>query len=164
MSSSKDAKPVLVDGPGAKGAKGSRLSPKTKAALATVAITALERLSDPKVRAQLADQGRSLAKQVSAWREQRSAGTAGRRSRVVRGLEQRATKIRAAIAAVSSERPDRLGTLQEAGALLDEIDLAIGVADGLPKGTRKEAIARVDAELDRVERLVFDASLPRPRG
>ena len=152
--------PKAIDVSGAKG-KGARLSPKAKAALATVAITALERLSDPKVRAQLAEHGRSLATQVITWRKQRTEGASGRRSRAVRGLEQRAAKIHAAIATLSGQRPDRAGSLTEARSLLDEIDVAISVADALPKQARKDAIARIDSELDRVERLVFDASLPR---
>lgn len=142
-----------------KGAGKGGLSPKTKAALATVALTAVERLSDPRVRAQLADQGRNLAKQVNQWRSERTTDGA-HRSRAVRNLEKRATTIRASVARLSSERPDRAGALGEADQVLDEIDLAIGVADGLPKATRREAIARLDVELDRVERLVFDAALP----
>lgn len=149
----------MVGGPGAKGSKGSGLSPKTKAALATVAITALERLSDPKVRAQLAEQGRGLAKQIGTWREQRTSSGSSR-SRAVKGLEQRATRIRASIETLAGERPDRAPVLQEATMVLDELDVAIGVADGLPKQTRREAMTRLDRELDRVERLVFDASLP----
>ena len=167
MSSAKgNDKPIVAPTSGVSSGSGKRggLSPKAKAALVTVALTAAERLSDPEVRARLAEQSRNLAKQVAEWRAQRSGGGDGtRRSRAVRGLEQRADRLRASVATLAVDRPDRADAVNEAHQVLDELDVAIGVADGLPKATRKEAITRVDQELDRVERLVFDAALPSPR-
>ena len=160
-------KPIVPPSAGVSSGSGKRsgLSPKTKAALVTVALTAAERLSDPEVRAKVAEQSRNLAKQVAEWRAQRNGtgGDGSQRSRAVRGLEQRADRLRASVATLAMDRPDRADAVYEAHEVLDELDVAIGVADGLPKATRKEAIARVDGELDRVERLVFEASLPSPR-
>ena len=49
----------------------ARTSDQAKAALADLAVVALERLSDPEVQAQIAAQGRAIADQAIAWRAER---------------------------------------------------------------------------------------------
>lgn len=136
------------------------MSPKAKAAMTTLAIAAVERLSDPEVRAKLAEQGRHLADQVVEWNRQRTADPDRRRSRRLRRIEERAAKLRATMDQLATGRPEIAAALVETRALLDEIDVAVGVAQGLPKDKRRQAATRLDAELERLEQGVLDLSLP----
>jgi hypothetical protein len=137
-----------------------KLSPKAKGAMATVAIAALERLSDPKVRAQLADQGRQLADQVATWRTQRQVNERGLRSRRLRRLQDRAANLRTSIVDLGAERPELSRALGPPTTLLDEVDTAIAVASRLPADKRRAADKRIATELDRLEQLVLEAALP----
>lgn len=142
------------------------MSPKAKAAMTTIALAAAERLSDPKVRAQLAQQGRQLAEQAKAWRterSERSGDPARTHSRRLRRMEARAAKLRSSIARLGKERPDLAEALQAPTALLDEVHAALAVADQLPNDKRRQAAGRVADELDRLEQLVLDAALPTGR-
>jgi hypothetical protein len=141
------------------GSKG--LSPRSKAALATVALTAVERLSDPKVRAQLAQQGRNVAALTATWRTQRASRPDIERHRGLRQLDRRITNLEATIAELSTGRPELSDALDAPRELVAGLRTAVGVAAGLPARTRRAAQQRIDGELDAVEALVFEVSLPQ---
>ncbi len=128
--------------------------------MATLALAAAERLSDPKVRAQLAEQSRQLAGQVATWRAQRIQDPDRTRSRRLRQLEVRAVKLRGSFSGLARERPERADALAEPMAVLDEVDAAITVADQLPNDKRRQAARRIAEQLDRLEQVAIDVALP----
>lgn len=137
------------------------LSPKAKGVAATLAVAALERLSDPEVRARVADQSRQLAVQVKDWRAQRTDGSASpKRSRRLRKLDDRAHQLRASIAELAARRPDRIEVLAAPTQLLDEVEAAIAAVDHLPADKQRAAVDRIGSELDRLEQVVLEAALP----
>jgi hypothetical protein len=137
------------------------LSPKAKGVAATLAVAALERLSDPEVRARVADQSRQLAQQVKEWRAQRSDGPPGtKRSRRLRKLDDRARQLRASMGELAARRPDRIEALAAPTQLLDQVDAAIAAVDHLPSDKQRAAVDRIGGELDHLEQVVLEAALP----
>lgn len=147
---------------------------KGKAALAKVGYGLLDRLSDPKVQDELVEQGRRVADLVQAWWKERkpqasddpsdpSSGKAGPLHGRFgqRKLERRVENLQASIAEAAQRRPDLAQALVALSATLEEISLALRIAGGLPLAKRKRAHLKIDEELDKLERTVFDAAMPR---
>ena len=152
-------------GPGAK---------KAKAAAAGLAVVALERLSDPKVRAQLAEQGRRAAEWAKTWRADRKAdgsvnpdknsppllGPLADRLQQ-RKLERRVKSLKASVAGLASGRPELAELLSAPTATLTEISSGLAVAGGLPRAKQLQAHLEIGRELDQLEATVFEVAMPK---
>ncbi|WP_421118471.1 hypothetical protein ACE2AJ_13925 [Aquihabitans daechungensis] len=140
----------------------------------SLGLIALQRLSDPEVRAQLAKHGRSLSEQASQWRAERAAqrslaspGSVEPRpvswtDRFGRGkLERRVERLRASVLSLGEGRPELARSLDPVLAALEEVSSAIEVAEVLPLAKRVRAHQKVDRVLDDLEAGLFDAALPQ---
>ena len=136
------------------------MSPKAKAAMTTIALAAVERLSDPAVRAKLMEQTRHLADQVKEWQKQRTSDPTRKRSRRLRRLDERASSLRSTMDRFASQRPEVADALLGPRAVLDEVDVALEVAADLPKDKRRQAARRIADELDRLEQTALDIAIP----
>lgn len=148
-----------------------------KEALAVVAIGLIKRLSEPEVQDAIARQAVALADMAKKWNDERrrrpkpiddaehedddspSSGGLGAHFGQ-RKLERRVERLESSIDRVADGRPDLVEALTGARENLAAIRVALDVADGLPLVKRKQAHFRLDEELDKLERLVFDASMP----
>ncbi len=140
----------------------------------SLGLIALQRLSDPEVRAQLAQHGRTLTESASQWRAERSASRSlagpggldpvpaswtdrfGRRK-----LERRVQRLRASVLGLGEGRPELARSLDPVLAALEEVSSAIEVAEVLPLAKRMRAHQKVDRVLDDLEVGLFDAALPQ---
>ena len=143
----------------------------------SLALIALQRLSDPEVRAQLAKQGRSISASAKEWRAERS----GRRSELTAGgvhpsppglsdrfgrrkLERRVQRLRASVLNLGEGRPELARSLDPVLAALEEVTSAIDVAELMPLPKRVRAHQRIDRVLNELEGGLFEAALPQLRG
>lgn len=138
---------------------------------ASLALLALQRLSDPDVRAQLAKHGRTLADNAREWRTERAgrreasridgapAGFADRFGR--RKLDRRIGRLRSSVLALGEGRPDLATSLDPVLAALEEVSSALDVAASLPLAKRVWAHQRVDRVIDELETGLFEAALPQ---
>lgn len=142
---------------------------KAKAAAASLAFIALERLSDPQVRAQVAQQGRNVADLAKKWRDERrrngEPATPGLPAFVgdrfgQRKLEKRVDRLGASLGDLSAQRPELAEPLAGVASTLQEIRSALTIAGDLPLAKRKRAHVRIDHELDRLEQSVFETLMP----
>ena len=140
----------------------------------SLALIALQRLTDPEVRAQLAKHGRTLTDSASEWRSERSARRSladpanvdaapaswtdrfGRRK-----LERRVERLRASVLSLGEGRPELARSLDPVLAALEEVTSAIEVAEVLPLTKRFRAHQKVDRVLDDLEAGLFNAALPQ---
>ncbi|MCU1372285.1 MAG: hypothetical protein JWO77_3479 [Ilumatobacteraceae bacterium] len=140
----------------------------------SLGLIALQRLSDPEVRAQLAKHGRTLTDNANQWRAERSASRSlegpggvalppsswtdrfGRRK-----LERRVQRLRASVLSLGEGRPELARSLDPVLAALEEVTSAIEVAEVLPLTKRIRAHQKVDRVLDGLEASLFDAALPQ---
>lgn len=140
----------------------------------SLALIALQRLSDPEVRAQLAKHGRTLTDSANQWRTERSAQRSlagpggvdpapptwtdrfGRRK-----LERRVERLRASVLSLGEGRPELARSLDPVLAALEEVTSAIEVAEVLPLAKRIRAHQKVDRVLDDLEAGLFNAALPQ---
>ena len=145
-----------------------------KAVSVSLALLALQRLSDPEVRAQLAKHGRTLTESASQWRAERAAQRSlaapgsvdaappswsdrfGRRK-----LERRVERLRASVLGLGEGRPELARSLDPVLEALEEVSSAIDVAEVLPLTKRIRAHQKVDRVLDGLEAGLFDAALPQ---
>ncbi|WP_426571168.1 hypothetical protein [Aquihabitans sp. McL0605] len=140
----------------------------------SLALIALQRLSDPDVRAQLAKQGRSISDNAKEWRAERSsrraqlaadgvdpapAAIADRFGR--RKLERRVQRLRASVLGLGEGRPELARELDPVLAALEEVTSAIDVAELLPFAKRVRAHQKVDRVLDGLEAGLFESALPQ---
>lgn len=157
----------------------ARTSDQAKAALADLAVVALERLSDPEVQAQIAAQGRAIADQAIAWRAERrrrarldddgdAASPAGSsrsgwlsESFGQGKLEGRVEALESSMAGLGRDRPELAESLASPITTLEQVSSALEVAGGLPLLKRKQAHRRIDEDLDQLEQLVFDVAMPK---
>lgn len=161
-----------------KGSGSSSGAGRSKAALTSAALVVAKQLSDPKVRAQIVEQGTAVADLARSWRtERRSPGSSGSLSdgtntntstgpaaggaAVGRGKQERRVQhLRTSVARLAQGRPELAGSLVPVSTTLDQIDDALDVAAGLPLTKRKKARRRIDETLDRLEETIFEASMP----
>lgn len=141
----------------------------------SLGLIALQRLSDPEVRAQLAKHGRTLTDNASQWRAERAsqrslsspdgvvsgathswADRFGRRK-----LERRVERLRASVLSLGEGRPELARSLDPVLAALEEVTSAIEVAEVLPLAKRIRAHQKVDRVLDELEAGLFNAALPQ---
>ena len=140
----------------------------------SLGLIALQRLSDPEVRAQLAKHGRTLTENANQWRAERSAQRSltspdgvwaappswtdrfGRRK-----LERRVERLRASVLSLGEGRPELARSLDPVLAALEEVTSAIEVAEVLPLTKRIRAHQKVDRILDDLEASLFNAALPQ---
>ena len=140
----------------------------------SLALIALQRLSDPEVRAQLAKHGRTITDTANEWRTERSARRSladpanvdavpaswtdrfGRRK-----LERRVERLRASVLSLGEGRPELARSLDPVLAALEEVTSAIEVAEVLPLTKRIRAHQKVDRVLDDLEAGLFAAALPQ---
>ena len=140
----------------------------------SLGLIALQRLSDPEVRAQLAKHGRTLTESASQWRAERSAqrslaGPGGLDAAPAtwtdrfgrRKLERRIERLRASVLALGEGRPELARSLDPVLAALEEVTSAIEVAEVLPLAKRVRAHQKVDRVLDDLEAGLFQAALPQ---
>lgn len=141
----------------------------------SLGIIALQRLSDPEVRAQLAKHGRTLTENANQWRTERAAQRSltspdradGARpsswtDRFGRGkLERRVERLRASVLSLGEGRPELARSLDPVLAALEEVSSAIEVAEVLPLTKRIRAHQKVDRVLDDLEAGLFNAALPQ---
>lgn len=140
----------------------------------SLALIALQRLSDPEVRAQLAKHGRTLTDSASQWRAERAAqrslagpggvdpapaSWADRFGR--RKLERRVERLRASVLTLGEGRPELARSLDPVLAALEEVTSAIDVAEVLPFTRRIRAHQKIDRVLNDLEAGLFDAALPQ---
>ncbi len=140
----------------------------------SLGLIALQRLSDPEVRAQLAKHGRTLTENAAQWRAERSAqrslagpggidpapaSWADRFGR--RKLERRVERLRASVLSLGEGRPELARSLDPVLAALEEVSSAIEVAEVLPFAKRIRAHQQVDRVLDDLETGLFHAALPQ---
>ena len=147
---------------------------KAKAAAAGLAMIALERLSDPKVRAQLAEQGRRAAEWAKTWRADRKADASANPDRNLapklgplgdrlqqRKLERRVKSLKASVAGLASGRPELAELLVAPTATLTEISSGLAVAAGLSRAKQQQAHLEIGHELDQLEAMVFEVAMPK---
>jgi hypothetical protein len=139
----------------------------------SLGLIALQRLSDPEVRAQLAKHGRTLADNANQWRAERSAQRSLSSPDAVsarpswtdrfgrRKLERRVERLRASVLSLGEGRPELARSLDPVLAALEEVSSAIEVADTMPLTKRMRAHQKVDRILDGLEAGLFDAALPQ---
>lgn len=152
----------------------------------SLALIAAQRLSDPEVRAQLAQHGRTLAANAKEWRAERSVRsdgaipTSGREAGAVvpsddlrlpppglgdrvgrRRLQRRIDRLRVSVLALGEGRPELAAQLDPVLAALEEVGSALDVAAGLSLPKRIRAHQRVDSVLDVLEAGLFEAALPQ---
>ncbi len=153
-------------------AEGSKRSSRdVKRISASLALLALQRLSDPEVRAALAKHSRTLADNARDWRIERAArrgapgldvGPAGFGDRFGRRkLDRRVERLRSSVLALGEGRPDLALSLDPVLAALEEVTSALDVAAGLSLAKRVWAHQRVDRVLDDLETGLFEAALPQ---
>lgn len=160
--------------PPASSSKASSSKRDIKAISISLALLALQRLSDPEVRAQLAKQGRTFTDSATEWRAERAsrrsfdgpgrvgpmpASWADRFGR--RKLERRIDRLRASVLALGEGRPELARSLDPVLAALEEVTSAIDVAEVLPLAKRVRAHQKVDRVLDDLEAGLFAAALPQ---
>lgn len=150
-----------------------------KAALASLGLVLIKRLSEPEVQDAIAKQAVTLADMAKKWNEERKdrpspaatdnhpadeggqSGSGGIGARFGQGkLERRVDHLESSIIAVTEGNSDAAEALAGASANLAAIRVSLEVAEGLPLFKRKQAHFRLDDELDKLERLVFDAAMP----
>jgi len=141
----------------------------------SLGLIALQRLSDPAVRAQLAKHGRTLTDNANQWRAERAAQRSLSSPSVVtttsapswtdrfgrRKLERRVERLRASSLALGEGRPELARSLDPVLAALEEVTSAIEVAEVLPLTKRIRAHQKVDRVLDDLEAGLFNAALPQ---
>jgi hypothetical protein len=141
----------------------------------SLGLIALQRLSDPEVRAQLAKHGRTLTENANQWRAERAAQRsltapggveAGRVPSWTdrfgrRKLERRVERLRASVLSLGEGRPELARSLDPVLAALEEVTSAIEVAEVLPITKRVRAHQKVDRILDGLEASLFNAALPQ---
>ena len=145
-----------------------------KAISISLGLLALQRLSDPEVRAQLAKHGRTLSESASEWRAERASrrslpdperiGTGPRpwTDRFGRAkLERRVERLRASVLALGEGRSELARSLDPVLAALEEVTSAIDVAEVLPLAKRVRAHHQVDRVLDELEAGLFAVALPQ---
>jgi hypothetical protein len=152
----------------------------SKAVASTLVLAALEKLKDPKVRAQLIEHGHTVADTAKAWRAERSSGPGpsgdgtaltvsgvgepsprGVGDRFGQGkLDRRIRALRASMATLGGTGPELDAVLADMAAALDGITSALVVASRLPLVKRTQAHRRIDRELDALEQGLFDACMP----
>jgi hypothetical protein len=143
---------------------------------------ALEKLQDPKVRAQLVGYGRYGMKAAQDWQRDRlakagdpapapapaPAPTARNRSGVGRAvgdrfgqgrLERRVDNLRQAVAELGHDRPQLAESLEPVSRALDDVEVTLRVAGGLPLVKRKKAHLKIDGILGHLETALFEATL-----
>jgi len=143
----------------------------------SLGLIALQRLSDPEVRAQLAKHGRTLADNANQWRAERSSQRSLSSPDAVsarpswtdrfgrRKLERRIERLRASVLSLGEGRPELARSLDPVLASLEEVSSAIEVAEAMPMAKRMRAHQKVDRILDGLEAGLFDAALPQlPHG
>lgn len=137
----------------------ARASRDLKRLSASLAVLALQRLSEPEVRAQLANHGRTLAANAKQWRAEREAPAFGERFGR-RRLERRVARLRSSVLALGEGRPELAQELDPVLSSLEDVTSALDVAalQSLPRRTR--AHQRIDRVLDGLEVALFDAALP----
>lgn len=141
--------------------RGGRASRDLKRLSASLAVIALQRLSDPDVRAQLAKHGRTLLSNAQQWRQERSAPALGERFGR-RKLERRIARLRSSVLALGEGRPDLAVQLDPVLGALEEVSSAVEVAALQSLARRARAYQRVDRVLDGLEVGLFEAALPAP--
>lgn len=168
----------MADAPIPTGDTPKRGSKDIKRISASLAILALQRLSDPEVRAQLAKHGRTAADSAREWRAERAArrtsgvsvpGSApaptGITGRFGRGkLDRRVERLRSTVLSLGEGRPELARSLDPVLAALEEVTSALDVAAGLALPKRIWAHQRVDHVLDELETGLFEAALPQLPG
>ena len=141
----------------------------------SLGIIALQRLSDPEVRAQLAKHGRTLTDNANQWRAERAAQRSLSAPENVDGartsswsdrfgrrkLERRVERLRASVLSLGEGRPELARSLDPVLAALEEVTSAIEVAEVLPLTKRIRAHQKVDRVLDDLEAGLFNAALPQ---
>lgn len=141
----------------------------------SLGLIALQRLSDPEVRAQLAKHGRNLSESANQWRAeraaQRSLSSPGSADAVPgsswtdrfgrRKLERRVERLRVSVLSLGEGRPELARSLDPVLAALEEVTSAIEVAEVLPLTKRIRAHQKVDRVLDDLEAGLFNAALPQ---
>ncbi len=168
----------MADAPIPTGGTPKRGSRDVKRITASLALVALQRLSDPEVRAQLAKHSRTIADSAREWRAERAAqradlvtvpgartGTAGIADRFGRRkLERRIERLRSTVLALGEGRPELARSLDPVLAALEEVSSALDVAAALALPRRVWAHQRVDHVLDELETGLFEAALPQLPG
>ena len=145
--------------------------PVAKGRRADVADLAFEKarqaLMDEKTRAMLLAQCHTIAEHAQRWRDSRRANADGSTQPSRLGeqfgqgkLERRVENLAASLDSLTSGQPDLAGALDPVGEAITRIRVSVEIAGRLPVVKRKQAHLRIDRELDRLERSLFDASLP----
>lgn len=140
----------------------------------SLGIIALQRLSDPEVRAQLAKHGRTLTENANQWRTERSerrslsapGGVSGAPPSISdrfgrRKLERRVERLRASVLSLGEGRPELARSLDPVLAALEEVTSAIEVAEGFSLAKRIRAHQKIDRVIDDLEASLFNAALPQ---
>jgi hypothetical protein len=140
----------------------------------SLGLIALQRLSDPEVRAKLAEQGRTLTENANQWRTERaerrsltgpdgvSAAAPSFTDRFGRRkLERRVERLRASVLSLGEGRPELARSLDPVLAALEEVTSAIEVAEGFSLAKRVRAHQKIDRVLDDLEASLFNAALPQ---
>lgn len=144
------------------------------AAPAKIVSRAAEVLQDPKVRAQILEQGRIVSDAARRWqadRRQRASpavgpGVVARLGAKVAErvgasrLEHRATRLREAVDRLGEGRQDLADALAPVGDEIDEIRAAIPVAVALTGRSRRRVLSSLDDRLDALESTLADILLP----
>jgi hypothetical protein len=126
---------------------------------------AVKVLDDPRVRAEICEQGGKIVDAAQEWFSKKSnEGGPSISDRIGRhfgqkGLEGRASNLRAAVADVSRNSDALADSLRPVHGALDEVDQMLTVAKALPFTKRKRAHLRIDDVLDGLESGLFDATL-----
>ena len=128
-------------------------------------------LQDEKTRKLLVDNSKVIVDKVQEWHNDRKHGGETDSDPGWLGekfgqgkLEQRVENLSTTIGSLSAGRLDLTEALAPVVQAVDQIRIAVEVAGRLPLLKRKQAHLRIDKELDRLEKLLFEAALPSPIG
>ena len=131
---------------------------------------AKQALQDEKTQAMLLEQYQSTKAQAQQWREERRAGGEGAGESRRLGdqfgqgkLERRVENLAASLDSLASGRPELADALAPVSDAVAQLRVSVEVAGRLPIVKRKQAHLRIDHELDRLEKSLFDASFPTGR-
>jgi hypothetical protein len=165
----------LAKKPTGTSSKAGRSSRKdVKGVALSLGLLAAKQLSDPEVRAKIAEHSKTVLDNANQWRAERSAQRAqaspggvdkptswwsdrvGRRKR-----ERRVDRLRSSVLSLGEGRPELARSLDPVLAALEEVTSAIEVAELRPLPKRVRAYQKVDRVLDELEAGLFDAALPQ---
>lgn len=159
---------------GGSGRSGKSSRRDVKGVAISLGLLAAKQLSDPEVRAKLAEQSKTILDNANQWRAERSAQRAqaspggvdvapswwsdrvGRRK-----LERRVDRLRSSVLSLGEGRPELARSLDPVLAALEEVTSAIEVAELRPLPKRVRAYQKVDHVLDELEAGLFEAALPQ---